>query len=290
MTIKALFPSGIVAITTDNVYQWDYGQVLEIESSDLPTLIEVHFAYQGLSEAIVRSCSVSNKVGTVTIPNQCLEQTAPIMAWVYEINGTLGRTIKKITIPIMARTRPGTHKAPPEEYTDKYTELISEVNEAVGALVSGKVAAEHANSASNANYASVSGNASTAAYASSAENASTATKLVNGGLTFGRSLINSYGAKENPFGSSYSEVVASTTIVNKLLIVEIEGYVGDILLSRFRTFPFNATRASETYPTGYINFGDTSFRFYTVGDSLYFRQLGSSSSCTYYLKAIYEEL
>lgn len=290
MTIKALFPSGISAITTDNVYQWDYGQVLEIESGDLPTLIEVHFAYQGLSEAVVRSCSVSNKVGTVTIPNQCLEQSSPIMAWVYEINGTLGRTIKKITIPIMARTRPGTHKAPPEEYTDKYTELISEVNEAVGALVSGKVSAERANNATNANYASVSGNASTASYASSAENASTATKLVNGGLTFGRTLINSYGAKENLFSDSFSELVASTILVNKLIIVEIEAYAGDTLLSRFRTYPFNATRASENYSTGYINFGDTSFRFYTVGDSLYFRQLSSSSSCTYYLKAIYEEL
>ena len=290
MTIKAVFPTGTDAVTTNNLYQWDYGQVLEIESSDLPTLIEVHFAYQGLSEAIVRSCSVSNKIGTVTIPNQCLEQYSPITAWVYEISGTLGRTTKKITIPITARTRPGTHKAPPEEYTDKYTELISEVNEAVGALTSGKVAAEHAHSATNASYASASGNASTASFASSAESANTATKLINGGLTFGRVLINSYNAKENLFSDSFGEVVASTTLVNKLLVVEIEAYAGDSLLSRFRTYPFNATRASETYPTGYINFGDSSFRFYTVGDSLYFKQTGSSSSCKYYLKAIYEEL
>ena len=290
MAIKASFPDGKDTITVTGLHQWDYGQVLEIESKDLPTLVEVHFAYQGLSEAIVCPCSVtgSPRVGTVTIPNLCLEQSSPVTAWVYEIGDTIGRTIKTITLPVTSRTRPGTHTAPPEENTNKYTELISEVNEAVDALVVGRVAVEHANSAANADYASASGNASTAAYASSAGVATTATKLINDGLTFGRALIQSYGSKENAFSGEFSEVTTPVTLAGKMLIIEIEAYVGDTLLSRYRTNSFNATRASESYTVGSFTFGDETFQFYTVGNGLYFKRTGSSS-CTFYIKAIYEE-
>ena len=45
MAIKAVFKSGEKAVTVPGLYQWDYGQVLEIESVELPAAnVEVHFS------------------------------------------------------------------------------------------------------------------------------------------------------------------------------------------------------------------------------------------------------
>lgn len=180
MAIKAKFSAGETTKRISALYQWDYGQQLEIESADLPTLVEVHFACPDMSEAIVRVCSVSNGIATVTIPDRCLEQSNPITAWVYEIHGTTGSTTKAVVIPVTARTRPCRSAEVPQDVSDRYTELISEVNEAVGKLKSGEIMVASAAKATSADRATSAGNASTAAhaeqasYATSAGSASTA--------------------------------------------------------------------------------------------------------------------
>lgn len=177
MAIKALFPSGQDHITVSGLYQWDYGQVLEIDSIDMGSVVvEVHFACANMSEAIVRPCTLSVGVGTVTIPDDCLEQSSPITAWVYEIEGTRGKTRKVITLPVIARTRPSVARDIPQEISNRYTELITEVNEAVNALESGNVVAKKAENASVADRAVSAGNASSANYAVSAGNAESAIK------------------------------------------------------------------------------------------------------------------
>lgn len=175
MAFKVVFPANTNMVTVSGLFQWDYGQTLEIEDNSLGSeVVEVHFACTNMSEAIVRSCSFSNGVGTVTIPDHCLEQATTITAWVYRIKDTTGYTYKTINLPIAARTRPSKVREIPQEIVDKYTELITEVNEAVENLESGNVTAAKANYAQNANYASSAGNASNANYATSAGNANTA--------------------------------------------------------------------------------------------------------------------
>ena len=177
MAIKALIPAGQDDITVSGLYQWDYGQVLEIESIDLGSKVaEVHFACANMSEAIVRPCTFTMGVGTVAIPDDCLEQESSITAWVYEIEGTQGRTRKVITLPIIARTRPSVARDIPQEISNRYTELITEVNEAVDALESGNVVAKQAEHATLADKATSAGNASSANYAVSAGSADTATR------------------------------------------------------------------------------------------------------------------
>ena len=177
MAIKALIPAGQDDITVSGLYQWDYGQVLEIESIDIGSeVVEVHFACIDMTEAIVRPCTFTAGVGTVAIPDDCLEQSSPITAWVYEIEGTQGRTRKVITLPIIARTRPSVGRDIPQEISNRYTELITEVNEAVDALESGKVIVKKAENASVADRATSAGNASSANYAVSAGSADTATR------------------------------------------------------------------------------------------------------------------
>ncbi len=175
MAIKALFETGKNEITVEGLYQWDYGQVLEIESSDLGTeIVEVHFACTNMTEAVVRPCTLTNGIGSVTIPDDCLEQSTTIIAWVYTIEGTQGKTRKVIYLPVIARTRPGASRNIPPEISDRYTELITEVNEAVNGLESGNVVVERANNATKADHATAAGNASTANHAMIAENARTA--------------------------------------------------------------------------------------------------------------------
>ena len=189
MSLKVTFPVGSNAETVRGLYQWDYGQILEIESADIGSeIVEVHFACSNMNEAIVRPCTFTNGVGSTTIPDACLEQSTPITAWVYRINGTQGHTLKTITLPITARTRPSVNRDIPAEVSDKYTELITEVNEAVEALENGSVTVAKATDATNANFAGSAGNAATANHALSAASLSsiptenTEKKLTSSGL------------------------------------------------------------------------------------------------------------
>ena len=191
MAIKALFLTGRSDTTTENLYQWDYGQELEIESPDLGSMLcEVHFACHGMSEAIVRPCNLSAGIGNVTIPDDCLEQSSGITAWIYEkgANDARGRTRGVITIPVVARTRPGVVRDIPPETNDQYTLLIAEVNDAIDDIENGVVKAKYAkeaDTAKNAEHATTADSATTAGnanYATTAGTASSATNATSAGF------------------------------------------------------------------------------------------------------------
>ena len=150
MSLKAFIPSGQKALTVNGLHQWDYGQKLEIHDDDLPALIEVHFACVGMAEATVRSCNVVQGVAVAAIPDQCLEQTAPITAYIYEVGEDSGATIKAIVLTVSPRPRPQPAGPVPTVLSDKYTELIAAVNEQVAALKAGNVTVARALTADTA--------------------------------------------------------------------------------------------------------------------------------------------
>ena len=213
MTIKALFPVGKNTIEAQGLYQWDYGQTLEIECPEIGTeLLEVHFAFPKMTLALPRPCSFVNGIGTVPIPDQCLEQSEAVSAWIYRINVinhegqeiTQGYTIKSIVLPIIKRTKPiRTHEVP-AELVDKYSELLTEVGETVDALKSGNIIVARANHAESANMANAAKSAEFATYATSADNAT---------------------------HSSYADVAGAMNmrLVLSCTITEGEGTLGDIL-------------------------------------------------------------
>lgn len=159
MSIKAIIPSGQTEITVNGLHQWDYGQELEIHSPDLPALIEVHFACSGMTEAVVRSCAAvdvedsDDKIATASIPDMCLEQTSPIVAWVYYQGDTSGYTAITIKMPIIARTKPAPSDTIPTSVSDKYTEAIDAMNTQIDNLKSGSITVGRATKATNADYA-----------------------------------------------------------------------------------------------------------------------------------------
>lgn len=178
MSLKIVFPADRASVTSSSLYQWDYGQILQIESADLLPIVEVHFACIGMTEAIVRPCAVNNGLATVAIPDICLEHAGTIMAWVFEINGTEGMTRKTITIPVISRVKPSPGGDIPTAVYDRYTELVTEINEAVTALTAGNVTvvqAKNANYATEAGHATTANSATTAQHADTADTANTAT-------------------------------------------------------------------------------------------------------------------
>lgn len=176
MAIKATIPANQNTVSVDGLYQWDYGQVLEIECAELGSeIMEVHFACRDMEEAIVRPCTFANGVGTVTIPDRCLEQANNITAWVYRINSTQGHTVKVITLSVVGRTRPSKSQDVPTDYVNQYAEALTEINEAINAIENGTVTAAVATRAISADSAAAATSAVSATYATSAGNATTAT-------------------------------------------------------------------------------------------------------------------
>lgn len=183
MSIKAIFPAGVTALTVNGLHQWDYGRNLEIHSENLSAQIEVHFSCPGMKEAFVRTAATINGVATVAIPDVCLEQSSPILAWVYEINGTAGVTTKTIQLNVIERARPKASEDIPQEISDKYTEAVTTFNEQVESLKNGNTKvrlAAHADAATFADSAALATNADkatkaeTASFAYRAESANSA--------------------------------------------------------------------------------------------------------------------
>ena len=163
MNLTAVIPEGVTELTVNGLTQWDYGRRLEIHADDLPALVEVHFSCPSMQDAIVRVGSAANGSVAVTIPDQCLEQSLPITAWVYEIGETSGKTIKTLTLNVQARKRPQTVESLDPENYDKYTEAVGAMNEAVETLQRGDIKvkdADHADTADTAGTASVANKAS----------------------------------------------------------------------------------------------------------------------------------
>jgi hypothetical protein len=172
MSIKAEFFQGETALTVHGLHQWDYGQTLEIAHPDLPAILEVHFAAVGAQEAAVRVAAGVAGVAEVPIPDELLEQSRPVLAWVYFIEETSGTTALTVTLPIMTRARPKAAGPVPQEIADKYTEAVAAVNDQVNALKEGNVTVSHA---VHANTATSAGHADWANTATSADWANTAT-------------------------------------------------------------------------------------------------------------------
>ena len=223
MAIKVVFPTGASSATVAGLYQWDYGQALEIECPEIGSeIVEVHFACTGMNEAIVRPCTFSNGAGSVIIPDRCLEQTSAITAWIYKVDSTQGHTIKTITLPIVARTRPGKLHDVPSTYVDKYAELISEVNEVIDNIEKGNITVSNALSANTAKSADTAINAQSASYATSAGSATTASSATRAttadSATTATRATNADSAKNATYATSAGSATSASSATKATMV------------------------------------------------------------------------
>lgn len=151
MSLAAFIPSGQSLVTVNGLHQWDYGRSLVIQMPSIGTCeAEVHFACQGVQTAERRACAFVNGVGSVVIPDLCLEQTAPVVAWVYTLDNDFGKTVATITLPIIERARPAEATPVPTSVHDRYTEVITEMNRIIDSFEAGEITAGEAIFASKA--------------------------------------------------------------------------------------------------------------------------------------------
>lgn len=203
MSIKAIFPAGVTALTVNGLHQWDYGQTLEIQAEGLPRLVEVHFACTGMSEAVVRLCEVVDGKTSAVIPDVCLEQRSPVVAWVYEIDEDGGKTVLTVTMPVIARIKPPAGTSSPK-VADQYAQLLTLYGDLLDGWTSGEVPvgrafeADHAAEADEADHATKADEADHATEADKAKGYVGVLPVENGGTG-----VSSMDALFNALGLQY---------------------------------------------------------------------------------------
>lgn len=132
--VTATFGSGCTSVTTENLYQYDYGQILKFEGLELPDAFEVHFSNSSRAEDTAKTqigTTTEDGVSTVSVPDEYLTTGKYIYAFIYlhsEEND--GETEYLVTIPV--RKRPSINPEPvtPEEQS-VITQAIAALQDAV---------------------------------------------------------------------------------------------------------------------------------------------------------------
>lgn len=113
--IIAKFDSGCSITSAYGLWQYDYGQLLDIQGLDVRDGTAIHFAQNGKTiESTVRS-------NQVEIPDYFLQFDGEIEGYVYTEGDGEGQTIAKIKLPIHSRDRPPDYVTPEEP---SYTRLL----------------------------------------------------------------------------------------------------------------------------------------------------------------------
>lgn len=96
----------------NELWQYDYGQRIQIKGLDLPETFEVHFAWKDSEKAKVVIGSTVNGISTVDIPNVALEQRRTITAYIYLSDTTEGETVNTIVLSVNKRKAPENFETP----------------------------------------------------------------------------------------------------------------------------------------------------------------------------------
>lgn len=148
--IIASFPDDYTPTVTvkDEVWQYDYGQVLQVEGLTVDDVTELDFATSTTATyaKVLAAAKVSDKVMQVTIPDDFLinsgkKQDYNLYVWVFVVDGESGETTHRITIPIKSRPPREDFSGDPSTESNPFDSAIIAVNNAAGAA---STAAENA--------------------------------------------------------------------------------------------------------------------------------------------------
>lgn len=127
-TITASFSGRQTFVTTESLWQYDYGFILVLEGLNLPAYYEVHFSHTFTQLADV---NIGDANGVV-IDDKFLRKDGYLYAWVYlhdEI--TDGYTKYQVKIPIAKRAQPP-EDPPTQEQEEALAQAITALNEQTG--------------------------------------------------------------------------------------------------------------------------------------------------------------
>ena len=91
----------------NNFTQWDLGQKITIKGTGITEPPIVHFANKNSSEALSVQSTLDNSGNiTVDVPNVLLQDDLILDVYIYELDGTGGKTLYKISIPVSSKPKP----------------------------------------------------------------------------------------------------------------------------------------------------------------------------------------
>lgn len=126
--ITAHFATEQTRAWTKELWQWDYGQILQFEGLDLPSAYEVHF------DNVPHGANAKPQIGTeegVLIPDEFLLSGECVYAWVYLHTGPDdGETEYMVTIPVTKRSKV-VHEEPTPVQQAEIEQALAALNAAV---------------------------------------------------------------------------------------------------------------------------------------------------------------
>lgn len=134
--VTASFKEGQKTAITTSLQKYDYGEVLRIKGLSLPRYVAVQFAVDGMSEALPSSIGETvEDVTDVLIPNSLLRSNIKpwnynIMAYVYIVSGSSGKTEYTITIPVKWRPKTGDDQAADDDVAAVIGSAVEKMNTA----------------------------------------------------------------------------------------------------------------------------------------------------------------
>lgn len=104
-------------VRNTELFQFDYGQTLEISGVELPEKFEMHFEYGDISLSV--DGIYSNGKGTVKVPDTLLDGLrSRFSAWLYVEDGKSGKTIKTVEFILGRRKKPSDYPCNPSEIAE----------------------------------------------------------------------------------------------------------------------------------------------------------------------------
>lgn len=136
--IQVNFDSNFNYCIAPGLWQWDYGQILQISGTNIKEDIEVHFSLferGGESIVLIGVYDDGENVLSTHIPGHLLaHQTNKdynIYAFIYFNSGSEGETVYKIVLPIKARPKPIDYDDKEDEaFNATLAEAVQQVNDA----------------------------------------------------------------------------------------------------------------------------------------------------------------
>ena len=160
--IIATFGENETVAMTPHIYQWDYGQILQIEGiPDLPQTFEAHFSNYATGGFAVEVVGIN---GQVSIPNYFVTMGKTLYVWIYVVSASAGTTEYAITIPVRSRPMP--------EYYDVsdvgiFDDVVNQVAEYAATATTGAENASASAEAAAASATAAAGSANAAAASAS---------------------------------------------------------------------------------------------------------------------------
>ena len=179
--LKAVFSRfGEEIELTDELWQYDFGQKIQVTGIELPDVCEVHFQYDNLTETKTVTGYKQENALIIDIPNEALTSRGIIKLYIYLVSSEEGRTVNVAIMHVNRRMKPEGFEVP--EDIDLFHHTLLAANEYMqqtkSAKKSAETAANQAEDAKNAAEAAVGSAQASADEAKTAKaNAETAAKV-----------------------------------------------------------------------------------------------------------------